>query len=886
MSNLTITSPGVQINEVDLSLITRPIGTTDVLITGFAPQGPTEEMVNISSVSEYESVFGTPTNAAERYLYHSARQILSQSPANLMVTRLPYGENLGDGYSNSYSALVYQISSNRPTYEESTDFKILPPVSVLLSDDEYFQLISDEIPWKDTPYLYIEGDESFLYGFPLTNATSAITTGQRVYGLTETPLSSITFSRFTELFSTGDEGTDYTNYWSLTSGGPVYGYVDALWQEYDEEGNPTGTTTVYEAAKVADGTLELIQLNNYYYILPEDPEVPNYDVNYGEYTLLYKLSTYQFEAGDFLRPIESVDEVLDGNAGFIVVNSSKTAVNNLFEGYYVGLADNSNFNPNTDYDSLRQLKSIGSFTTEGTQNFVNVPSKRLNFTLTQQASSFTKDSLSKVIEQYPIGYDFATPSFNDSLVLMLFKIKSTQYNQDTVQLDYSVSEGYAGSLYSNRTQNNIYGGTPISFFLDTVVNNKSSNLKVITNPYISTKGTWINNDGVPAKRVRLADTAKSAWASGVYTVTNGTDTKDLGRVDLKLSRFLDVLANDDTTNIDVIADAGLSTIWATAKAKATAENSTQFIYDEAYTPSDIDDESGIGNTSVNVVPTGLTLEAYQAITSRFVSFADARKDHLFVSDPLKQIFIRGQNTKTSSSKKFVFSSDIYWPLNNIYNSIQSSYVATYGNWVKSNDPFSGKAVWLPSSGYVSAIIARSAQTTFPWIAPAGFNRGTLTNVLDIGINPTQKQRDLLYKINVNPIAFFNQDGFVVYGQKTMYRKPSAFDRINVRRLFLTLEKATQKLLKYYVFEPNSFATRNRLKGALTPLFDQAKLNDGCYDYLIVCDTTNNTPLVIDNNELRISIYIQPVRAAEFILADFIATRTGVNFSELIAGGQS
>jgi phage tail sheath protein FI len=422
--------------------------------------------------------------------------------------------------------------------------------------------------------------------------------------------------------------------------------------------------------------------------------------------------------------------------------------------------------------------------------------------------------------------------------------------------------------------------------LDTVVNNKSSNLKVITNPYISTKGTWINNDGAPAKTVRLSNNAKSAWASGVYTVNNGTDTKDLGRVDLKISRFLDVLANDDTTNIDVIADAGLSTIWATAKAKATAENSTQYFYDESYTPSDIDDATGIGNTSVNVVPTGLTLEAYQAITSKFVSFADARKDHLFISDPLKQIFIRGQNTKTSSNKNFVFSSDVYWPLNNIYNSIQSSYVATYGNWVKSNDPFSGKAVWLPSSGYVAAIIAQSSQSTFPWIAPAGFNRGTLTNVLDIGINPTQKQRDLLYKINVNPIAFFNQDGFVVYGQKTMYRKPSAFDRINVRRLFLTLEKATQKLLKYYVFEPNSFATRNRLKGALTPLFDQAKLNDGCYDYLIVCDTTNNTPLVIDNNELRISIYIQPVRAAEFILADFIATRTGVNFSELIAGGQS
>jgi phage tail sheath protein FI len=196
--------------------------------------------------------------------------------------------------------------------------------------------------------------------------------------------------------------------------------------------------------------------------------------------------------------------------------------------------------------------------------------------------------------------------------------------------------------------------------------------------------------------------------------------------------------------------------------------------------------------------------------------------------------------------------------------------------------FLNKQVWVPSSGYAAAVYAQTAQTAYPWIAPAGFNRGTLNNVTDIAINPTQKQRDLLYKINVNPIAYFNNDGFVVFGQKTLFRKPSAFDRVNVRRLFLTLEKETQSLLKFFVFEPNTFATRNRLKGALVPIFDQAKLNDGLYDYLLVCDETNNTPSVIDNNELRISIYIKPVRAAEFILADFIATRTGIDFSELIS----
>ena len=273
---------------------------------------------------------------------------------------------------------------------------------------------------------------------------------------------------------------------------------------------------------------------------------------------------------------------------------------------------------------------------------------------------------------------------------------------------------------------------------------------------------------------------------------------------------------------------------------------------------------------------------YNDIATQFISFADnTRKDHLFISDPLRNIFIQGVGTKTSRAGNYVFSSNIWWPLKNLYSGNISSYAAVYGNWLKTNDAAANKQVWVPSSGYVAAVMAEVTETTFPWIAPAGFNRGVLTNVTDVAVNPTQKQRDLLYRINVNPISYFPGDGYVIFGQKTLFTKPSAFDRINVRRLFLSLEKATQALLKYYVFEPNSFTTRTRLVNSLTPVFEQAKNNDGLYDYKIVCDERNNPPNIIDNNELRISIYIQPVRASEYILADFVATRTGVNFDELI-----
>lgn len=188
---------------------------------------------------------------------------------------------------------------------------------------------------------------------------------------------------------------------------------------------------------------------------------------------------------------------------------------------------------------------------------------------------------------------------------------------------------------------------------------------------------------------------------------------------------------------------------------------------------------------------------------------------------------------------------------------------------------------MPSSGYVAAIYSRTDDVAQPWIAPAGLNRGAINSIVDLGFNPNQKQRDFLYTISINPIVSFARDGFVVFGQKTLQNKPSAFDRVNVRRLFLTLERATQKSLKYFVFESNTEFTRTRLKNTITPVFELAKNTEGLYDYLIICDERNNTPDVIDRNELAVDVYIKPVKAAEFILVNFIATRTGQNFQELI-----
>ena len=173
-----------------------------------------------------------------------------------------------------------------------------------------------------------------------------------------------------------------------------------------------------------------------------------------------------------------------------------------------------------------------------------------------------------------------------------------------------------------------------------------------------------------------------------------------------------------------------------------------------------------------------------------------------------------------------------------------------------------------------------ADVSYPWFAPAGFSRGVVTTLDEVAFYPNQKQRDQLYKISLNPIAFFPNDGIVVWGQKTLQTKPSAFDRLNVRRLFLYLEKATKSILKYFVFEPNSYFTRTQVFNALDPTFNRVKQQQGMYNYKIICNENNNTDKIIDNNEMVVDIYIAPTKAAEYIMANFYATRTnGITTTE-------
>lgn len=214
--------------------------------------------------------------------------------------------------------------------------------------------------------------------------------------------------------------------------------------------------------------------------------------------------------------------------------------------------------------------------------------------------------------------------------------------------------------------------------------------------------------------------------------------------------------------------------------------------------------------------------------------------------------------------------------------MNTSYVAAYGNWLEVFDKYNATYRWIPVSGHAAGVFARTDNATDPWFAPAGFNRADLSNVRKLAWNPTLGNRDTLYMNGINPVVSFAGQGKVIWGQKTMLDKSSAFNRINVRRLFMILEKAISTAVKYFLFEPNDDLTRLLLVNMTDPFLRDVKARRGVYDYLIVCDETNNTPERIDRNELWADFYIKPTRAAEFIVLNFIATKTGASFTEIAA----
>ena len=255
------------------------------------------------------------------------------------------------------------------------------------------------------------------------------------------------------------------------------------------------------------------------------------------------------------------------------------------------------------------------------------------------------------------------------------------------------------------------------------------------------------------------------------------------------------------------------------------------------------------------------------IANDLISIANARKDCMaFVSPPIADT--QGSSTPAADVKAFVDSLT-----SSSYASCDSTALYVY-------DKYNDKYRYIGAAGHVAGLCANTDQIADAWFSPAGVNRGQLLGVTKLAFNPKQADRDTLYKARANPIVSFPGQGTILFGDRTLLSKPSAFDRINVRRLFNTLEKAISTAAKAQLFEFNDEFTRAQFKNLVEPFLRDVKGRRGLSDFLVVCDNTNNTSQVIDSNQFVADIFIKPAKSINFITLNFVATRSGVEFNEI------
>lgn len=1030
--NTLLESPGISINERDLSQVTVNAVGTNVFVPGFMPQGPTDEPTPISTISEFEEIFGLPTTPAERYSHNAVKQLLTTSNANVTFTRMPYGSGGGYGYAETYNALVFPVVGLSATEVDACTFFQSLPLSTIQSDypwliDQYVEteqcygslnfgcplasqtetanivyihntpatydtvltsvkFVGDSSANKNKVKIYqlrptLSGDntiftsvKTFVVSSLTVTETAATNSGETVFTvdlndataqsqgimsqilvtagfLSGTTLSGVTVSAG-DVFASRSDGTsvlkffyaspDVANTYStgLTATASTYTVANSALTNANQDfliqfcGTPVDAGLTCQAITAMglevpeqyrynfSTPLGDAQLNDCNFYALGDPISKS--LNATEYQLLQN-AQFNWKCGFAINGNPALDILgNDVRAGIVVINKIKSAQLEDFSGYYLALNDNLNVNPATNFDDITGVAGYYNELCPGVSgSWVDVPNERLNFKV---SSTFDENvtSITELVHQN-VGVEFGNATYNDSLIMSLFKVRPARLTDTINKLDQIRLEQFVGSLNATRMVADDFGGPDRSFFLEKTVNNGSAYLEVYVNPYLSQNNCWVNEQtGLPRKTVRmfrektarmfenydaqlaLKNFADKLYGTGSYTpecsdaAYNLCLKKDIGNLPSKLERVLRQVENPVDFPIDITIDNGLSTIWATKAAVAADSCITDpnicYNYDDTYYVN-TDSLSPYDGTVMN----SALQDNWETIFNIFDTFARYTRKYaggvpnVHIQDPLRQIFVNGKDFKVVNRQKGLyidpktnqpteqyatFGRNIYSYLRNLYQGINSSYSISYANWIKTFDSNSDSFTWFGPSAYQAALYARNEAAQYPWTSPLGVSNGLLANVNDLGINPNQRERDLISRIGLNPIVRF-PEGNLNWNSTTLLKESSALKEISVRRGALWLAKSIQANLLQFIGQPNTVTTRGRINNTLRPILDFMKDNGGVYDYLLVCDDRNNTAASIDQGILNVAVYIKPTRPVKFILVDLVITGTGVDFNELI-----
>lgn len=384
--------------------------------------------------------------------------------------------------------------------------------------------------------------------------------------------------------------------------------------------------------------------------------------------------------------------------------------------------------------------------------------------------------------------------------------------------------------------------------------------------------------------------------NGSFTGSPGTVLETYKEV----SRATDAKLEDGTNNyyVSLINDTS-NYIWATnARSGAAVAPAATIVSSSATTPLSFNLSGGSDGFDEDTIEVGDILRGYdqyksaESVDLSFVlqgkargpndnhtqlanyltqNIAEVRKDCVVFASPPSYATVR--NPGNEAIQVVLYRNNL----------VSSSYLVVDSAYKYQYDKYNDMYRYVPLNGDTAGLCARTDNERDPWFSPAGFNRGQVKNIVKLSFNPSQAERDALYKVGVNPVVTFPGQGTILFGDKTALARPSAFDRINVRRLFIVLEKAISTASKYMLFEFNDPFTRAQFKNMVEPFLRDIQGRRGIYDYKVVCDDSNNTGEIIDRGEFVGDIYIKPARSINYIQLNFVAVRTGVEFNEIVGG---
>jgi len=802
----TILSPGVELKEIDKSQYTPDVGTTPrALIMGFASQGPVQTTTDITSMADFRTIYGTPSNEVERYFYNAADQLIGVG-ATVVAAKIPYESD------KNYVGIEYTVgvSQNKGVDDLTVDEYIKTfarstrnSTTKLYEDTETLTTLN-EISNVTKVQEYISKTDSTISGITPIYASNAIRLDtDDVNELDHDVRSGIGKNKFIIV------DKSRASYKTFTGNGSN---VDCL-------GILPVVTTAANAMAIAS---EISSLNM---DSTDEDEISNINL---------------FEP---LKEIDYISAFVDGE------------------------------------ESERKGKSVPAIGCSEISGYWGIGANTL-------PSANTLNSISKIASQFfpPINYssqvtaqpaDNGTYPFDHTLFsyigVVVFKVL---VERGSGCLTAEPIEAFAGSLL--RSAKDLR--TNASTFIEDIINTTSNYISIYVNENLAdqedVKPESDEDDGEDSEIEPLTKLSKDyllylAPSKGLIlglppatlkkSIKPSTITDTMDKVFKSQSNILG-------TTIDVVVDAGLSTIMECVKEGGIVEAKNLAIVRQQFDERD-------WNTG--------PWPGWRNIVKELKQFCEGRKDCAFVTDSPRFLTLRNNRKIVNPNDMSKTVVDDILPKIKLISGINTSYGWGYTTWFKIGCAADGTSFWCPPSIFGAAAYINTRTNWHTWDAPAGMTRGVVS-VDDTSFEPDLNARNVIYSNGWNYALTDVQNGVTTLeGQKTFQSYTSAFDRINVRSLFLDLERRVFRIARNYIYEPNTADTRQQFVDNITPIFSSTKAQGGCYDYKIICDESINTPQVIDNNELRIRIGVQPVKTIEFILLEFVCSRTGSDWSELV-----